>query len=65
MSNDFEDQLLKDIVTPDILEIYAHYERRFHRAQIRRCLPIDLYDASTAADRTAAELATGVSQLLR
>ena len=37
MSNDFEDHCWKDIVTPDILEVYACYRARSSSARARRC----------------------------
>ena len=44
MSDDFEDHCWKDIVTPDILEIYSHYRRRTFVGPAPALLAIDLYE---------------------
>jgi len=44
MSNDFEDHCWKDIVTPDILEIYSHYRRKTFVGPAPALLAIDLYE---------------------
>jgi maleamate amidohydrolase len=44
MSEDFEDHCWKDIVTPDILEIYSHYRRKTFVGPAPALLAIDLYE---------------------
>jgi len=44
MSDDFEDHCWKDVVTPDILEIYSHYRRKTFVGPAPALLAIDLYD---------------------
>jgi maleamate amidohydrolase len=44
MSDDFEDHCWKDIVTPDILEIYANYRRKTFVGPAPALLAIDLYE---------------------
>jgi nicotinamidase-related amidase len=44
MNSDFEDHCWKDIVSPDILEVYAHYERKISIGPNAALLAIDLYE---------------------
>jgi maleamate amidohydrolase len=44
MSDDFEDHCWKDLVTPDILEIYSHYKRKTFVGPAPALLAIDLYE---------------------
>src|ERR1700739_2258020 len=44
MSDDFEDHCWKDIVTPDILEIYSNYKRKTFVGPAPGLLAIDLYE---------------------
>jgi maleamate amidohydrolase len=44
MSDDFEDHCWKDIVTPDILEVYSCYKRRTFVGPAPALLAIDLYE---------------------
>ena len=44
MSDDFEDHCWKDIVTPDILDIYSHYRRNTFVGPAPALLAIDLYE---------------------
>jgi maleamate amidohydrolase len=44
MSDDFEDHCWKDIVTPDILDIYSHYRRKTFVGPAPALLAIDLYE---------------------
>src|ERR1700683_1287048 len=44
MSDDFEDHGWKDLVTPDILEIYSHYRRNTFVGPAPALLAIDLYE---------------------
>jgi hypothetical protein len=44
MSDDFEDHCWKDIVTPDILEIYSAYKRKTFVGPAPALLAIDLYE---------------------
>jgi maleamate amidohydrolase len=44
MSDDFEDHCWKDIVTPDILEIYDAYRRKVFVGSAPALLAIDLYE---------------------
>jgi nicotinamidase-related amidase len=46
MTSDFEDHCWKDVVTPDILEIYAHYQRKIAIGPNPALLAIDLYECS-------------------
>jgi nicotinamidase-related amidase len=59
MSDDFEDHCWKDIVTPDILEVYASYRRKIFVGASPALLAIDLYDlVYRGGPRPPAELAT-------
>jgi maleamate amidohydrolase len=44
MSDDFEDHCWKDIVTPDILEVYSAYRRKTFVGPAPALLAIDLYE---------------------
>jgi nicotinamidase-related amidase len=44
MSDDFEDHCWKDVVTPDILEIYSAYKRKTFVGPAAALLAIDLYE---------------------
>src|SRR5256714_1603218 len=44
MSNDFEDHCWKDVVSPEILEVYAYYERKITFGPNPALLAIDLYE---------------------
>ena len=44
MSDDFEDHCWKDIVTPDVLEVYSCYRRKVFIGASPALLAIDLYD---------------------
>jgi maleamate amidohydrolase len=44
MSDDFEDHCWKDIVTPDILEVYSSYRRKTFVGPAPALLAIDLYE---------------------
>lgn len=44
MSGDFEDHCWKDIVPPEILELYSHYERKTFVGPAPALLAIDLYE---------------------
>src|SRR4029077_13006476 len=44
MSDDFEDHCWKDIVTPDVLEVYSCYRRKVFIGASPALLGIDLYD---------------------
>src|SRR5262249_51549792 len=44
MSDDFEDHCWKDIVTPDLLDIYSHYRRKTFVGPAPVLLAIDLYE---------------------
>ena len=58
MNSDFEDHCWKDIVTPDILDVYAHYERRISIGPNLALLAIDLYECVYAGGpKPPAELA--------
>ena len=46
MASDFEDHCWKDIVPPDVLEIYAHYERKTFVGAAPALIAIDLYELS-------------------
>jgi len=58
MASDFEDHCWKDIVTPDVLEVYAHYERKILIGPNAALLAIDLYECVYAGGaKPPAELA--------
>src|SRR6201991_2096560 len=58
MASDFEDHCWKDIVTPDILDVYAHYERTISIGSNAALLAIDLYECVYAGGpKPPAELA--------
>jgi maleamate amidohydrolase len=44
MSDDFEDHCWRDIVTPDLLEIYADYRRKVYVGPRPALLAVDLYE---------------------
>ncbi len=44
MNDDFEDHCWKDIVTPDVLEIYAAYRRKTFVGPTPALLAVDLYE---------------------
>jgi nicotinamidase-related amidase len=44
MTDDFEDHCWRDIVTPDILEVYSCYRRQIFVGQVPALLAIDLYE---------------------
>src|SRR5262249_2062189 len=46
MASDFEDHCWKDIVPPDVLGIYAHYERKTFVGPSPALIAIDLYELS-------------------
>ena len=43
MSDDFENHCWKDLVPPDILDIYSHYQRKTFVGSAPALLAIDLY----------------------
>jgi maleamate amidohydrolase len=58
MSDDFEDHCWKDIVTPDVLEVYSCYRRKVFIGASPALLAIDLYDVVyRGGARPPAELA--------
>src|ERR1700756_5699061 len=44
MSSDFEDHCWKDLVPPEILDIYSHYQRKTFVGPSPALLAIDLYE---------------------
>ena len=44
MASDFEDHCWKDVVSPDVLEIYRHYERKTFVGPSPALIAIDLYE---------------------
>ena len=44
MADDFENHCWKDIVPPDVLDIYSHYERKIFVGPTPALLAIDLYE---------------------
>jgi len=58
MSDDFEDHCWKDIVTPDLLEVYADYRRKLFVGPRPALLAVDLYElVYRGGPRPPAELA--------
>ena len=58
MSDEFEDHCWKDIVTPDILEVYSCYQRKTFVGPSPALLAVDLYDVVyRGGSRPPAELA--------
>jgi len=58
MSDDFENHCWKDIVPPDILDIYSHYQRKTFVGSAPALLAIDLYElVYRGGARPPAELA--------
>src|SRR5499433_3393514 len=58
MSDDFEDHCWKDIVTPDVLEVYSCYRRKVFVGASPALLAVDLYDVVyRGGARPPAELA--------
>src|SRR5215831_4871743 len=46
MASDFEDHCWKDIVPPDVLDIYTHYARETFVGPAPALIAIDLYELS-------------------
>src|SRR5581483_5399000 len=44
MKDDFEDHCWKDVITPDVLEVYACYKRKTYVGPSAALLAIDLYE---------------------
>ena len=58
MASDFEDHCWKDIVPPDVLGIYTHYERHTFVGPAPALIAIDLYELSyQGGARPVAEIA--------
>jgi nicotinamidase-related amidase len=58
MASDFEDHCWKDIVPPDVLGIYSHYERNTFVGPAPALIAIDLYELSyQGGARPVAEVA--------
>ena len=58
MSDDFEDHCWKDVVTPDVLEVYSCYRRKVFIGASPALLAVDLYDVVyRGGARPPAELA--------
>ena len=58
MTDDFEDHCWKDIVTPDVLEVYSCYRRKVFVGPSPALLAVDLYDVVyRGGPRPPAELA--------
>jgi nicotinamidase-related amidase len=58
MASDFEDHCWKDIVPPDVLDIYTHYERKTFVGPAPALIAIDLYELSyQGGPRPVAEVA--------
>jgi maleamate amidohydrolase len=58
MSDDFENHCWKDLVPPDILDIYSHYQRKTFVGSAPALLAIDLYElVYRGGARPTAELA--------
>src|ERR1700736_5515886 len=58
MASDFEDHCWKDIVPPDVLGIYTHYERNTFVGPAPALIAIDLYELSyQGGARPVAEVA--------
>ena len=51
MMDDFEDHCWKDMVTPEILELYACYKRKIFVGSAPALLAIDLYELVSAVAR--------------
>jgi maleamate amidohydrolase len=57
MGNDFENHCWKDVVSPEVLDIYSHYARRTFVGPSPALLAIDLYELSyQGGARPVAEL---------
>ena len=66
MIDDFEDHCWKDIVTADVLEVYASYRRKVFVGASPALLAIDLYDlVYRGGARPPVELAKLSEQLRR
>jgi maleamate amidohydrolase len=58
MSDDFEDHCWKDIITPDVLQVYSSYRRKVFVGASPALLAVDLYDVVyRGGPRPPAELA--------
>ena len=59
MTDDFEDHCWKDVITPDVLEVYSCYRRKVFVGPRPALLAVDLYDVVyRGGPRPPAELAT-------
>jgi hypothetical protein len=58
MTDDFEDHCWKDVITPDVLEVYSCYRRKVFVGPRPALLAVDLYDVVyRGGPRPPAELA--------
>ena len=58
MTDDFEDHCWKDVITPDVLEVYSCYRRKIFVGPRPALLAVDLYDVVyRGGARPPAELA--------
>src|SRR5260370_10070363 len=58
MTDDFEDHCWKDVITPDVLEVYSCYRRKIFVGPCPALLAVDLYDVVyRGGPRPPAELA--------
>src|SRR5437016_2034904 len=58
MSDDFEDHCWKDVITPDVLQVYSSYRRKVFVGARPALLAVDLYDVVyRGGPRPPAELA--------
>src|SRR5258708_35865092 len=44
MTDDFENHCWKDVISPDVLELYSHYQRKVFVGPAPALLAIDLYE---------------------
>ena len=66
MASDFEDHCWKDVIPPDVLEIYSRYARKIFVGPSPALLAIDLYElAYQGGAKPVAELTKNPSELLR
>jgi len=66
MSDDFEDHCWKDVITPDVLQVYSSYRRKVFVGARPALLAVDLYDVVyRGGPRPPAEACQHSSEQLR
>jgi hypothetical protein len=65
MADEFENHCWRDIVSPDVFEIYSHYKRRVFVGPAPALIAIDLYElAFQGGAKPVAELPKNLSEYI-